>query len=268
MAENGLEVKRGDNDGLLGGEYRERPFSSEQGIEKIAEKGFNHYEPFRPDTETGPAGKLTPLGMAPDKFQDSLVYDFKRYIKNVWTAISKPKEIFCPQIISMAGGKLQYTLSEDIRKVRAEAYDAGLRKGQKATAKLERYVEGEKAIEIFERGEKKGYNNGFTEGRNERAENMEEALGGFEDLEEYYNKSPDDVVALLGKKFLKVYDWDDEISVYQRRYGVDETRKMLNNCVEKLLDPKRTRPLLPGKRGDEVSNKPIEMENRDEDVAG
>lgn len=198
--------------------------------------------------------------MADGKLPGSLVGNVKRYLKNVCTAIFKPTEIFAPVKIQMAGGKLQYTLSEDVRKIRGEAYDAGLRAGKRGSKKLERYVEGDGSVEagtalqIFERGQKHGYNNGFTDGRNERAELMEEALGTFEDLEEYYDKGPDDVLALIGKKFVKVYDHDDAISLYKRRYGDDETRKMLikeivrnkEKLAEDMISAERTKPELPG----------------------
>jgi hypothetical protein len=197
-----------------------------------------------------------------------LVDRLKRYVRNVSVAVVRPHEIFAPVKIMMAGGKLQYTLSEDVRKMRGEAYDAGLRAGNRMTAKLERYcaggitkdgveVEGGMAVAIFERGKTYGYNNGFTDGRNERAELMEEALGTFEDLEEYYEKGPDDVVALIGKKFVNVYDFDDPISIYKRRYGEEKTRKMLADLIDRskekliddLVDSKRTKPQLPIKAG-------------------
>ena len=199
----------------------------------------------RPDPRTGPLGELTPLGMGKGEFQDSLARRIKRYVKNVATAVFRPKEIFCPSVVSRAGGKLQYTLSEDVRKIRGEAYDAGLHRGQAHTEKMERYVEGERAIDIFERAKTVGYNQGVGEGMARRAENREECLGGFEDLDYYYIRGPDDVIALIGKKFIQVFDSDDEISIYLRLYGPEKTREMLDNCVERLLDPEREKVALP-----------------------
>jgi len=222
---------------------------------------------------SGPAGTLTPLGMATDQLHDSLVVRVKRYFRNVFAAMFRPNDIFAPVKINMAGGALQYTLSEDVRKMRGEAYDAGLRAGNRMTEKLERYCEGGitedgivipggTAIAIFERGKTYGYNNGFTDGRNERAEGMEEALGTFEDLEEYYNKGPDEVVALIGKKFVTVYGFDDAISVYKRRYGEEQTRQMLSQCIDRdkekmiedMLDPERTKPQLPVKSDENLES--------------
>jgi hypothetical protein len=197
------------------------------------------------DPRTGPLGELTPLGMGKGEFQDSLARRITRYVKNVATAVFRPKQIFCPSVVSLAGGKLQYTLSEDVRKIRGEAYDAGLHRGQAQTEKMERYVEGERAIDIFERAKTVGYNQGVGEGMARRAENREECLGGFEDLDYYYNRGPDDVIALIGKKFIQVFDSDDEISIYLRRYGPEKTREMLDNCVERLLDPEREKVALP-----------------------
>ena len=199
----------------------------------------------RADPRTGPLGELTPLGMGKGEFQDSLARRITRYVKNVATAVFRPKQIFCPSVVSLAGGKLQYTLSEDVRKIRGEAYNAGLHRGQAHTEKMERYVEGERAIDIFERAKTVGYNQGVGEGMARRAENREECLGGFEDLDYYYNRGPDDVIALIGKKFIQVFDSDDEISVYLRRYGPEKTREMLENCVERLLDTERKKVALP-----------------------
>jgi len=207
----------------------------------------------RADPRTGPLGELNPLGMEKGEFQDSLARRITRYVKNVATAVFRPKEIFCPSVVSLAGGKLQYTLSEDVRKIRGEAYDAGLHRGQAHTEKLERYVEGERAIDIFERAKTVGYNQGVSEGMARRAENREECLGGFKDLDYYYNRGPDDVIALIGKKFIQVFDSDDEISIYLRRYGPEKTRKMLDNCVERLLDPEREKVALPAQIEDKES---------------
>ena len=64
-------------------------------------------------------------------------------------------------------------------------------------------------------------------------------------MDYYYNRGPDDVIALIGKKFIQVFDSDDEISIYLRRYGPEKTREMLDNCVERLLDTEREKVALP-----------------------
>ncbi len=271
MAIEGFEVQ-GEHSGSEQESEKIIPLPKTGSGECAKVAGKQHSEDIRPDPKTGPAGELVRLGMAPGEVPGSVFKRIGRYFKNVATSVFKPGEIFCPQIVSLAGGKLQYTLSEDIRVARAEAYEAGERSGKRQSKKLERYVEGEKAIDIFRRGETNGFNNGFTQGRNERAENSEEVLGGFEELNEFYNRKPDEIFCRLGGKLMKVYDWDDELSLYKRRYGEEAARKMiqdgisklldpemLSECVENLMDPDRTMPALPGTNvevkeiGEEVS---------------
>jgi len=252
MAGNGPENEEVSSEsGRNGGEELSLIETGPGSIQEFS--GDKRDRDLRPDTKTGPAGELIRLGMAAGEVPGSIFKRIKRYAKNVATSVFKPGEIFCPQKVVMAGGKLQYTLSEDVRVARAEAYDSGVRSGKRQSDKLERYVEGEKAIEIFERGEKKGFNNGFTEGRNERAENSEEVLGGFDDLEEFYNRKPDEVFARISGQLLKVHDWDDEISLYMRRHGKEKTKEYLLGCVDEMLNPERTMPALP-------APKPVDVE--------
>jgi len=185
--------------------------------------------------DRGGTDTLTPVGIPGDKLRVPVGKQVLNYFNNIRKAVFSPKNILAPQKISGAGGKIEYTLSEDVRKIRGEAYDAGLRAGQRMTEKLERYVEGEKAIEIYERGKTYGYNNGFAEGADAGAKEIEKRFGGFEELENTaYN--PKNTVALLGSRFVVVNEWDDEFSLYERRYGKDKLKAKLLETVDQIVD--------------------------------
>lgn len=197
-----------------------------------------------PDQGGSDAGQVAPVGVAEHKIRVPMGKQVLNYFDNIRKAVFTPKNILAPQKISLAGGSIGYTLSEDVQKIRGEAWDAGERSGLRQSKKLERYVEGEKAIDILERGKKYGYNNGYSAGQDAGAVEVEKRFGGFEEMENTaYNQ--ENVVALIGKRFVVVNEWDDEFSLLIKRYGKKEVKDRLLKTVDKIIDGSAS-PLIEG----------------------